>query len=125
LFAALDRADVLVFPTLSDGFGMVVTEAFSRGLPVITTNQAGASDLLDHGRNGLIIEAGDSAAIAGALKWCLDNRAALAAMREPALETAKGWQWSDYRRALIEAVATGLKGAGYAPLFGEVAGEAA
>jgi hypothetical protein len=46
-------------------------------------------------------------------------------MREPALETAKGWQWSDYRRALIEAVATGLKGAGYAPLFGEVAGEAA
>ena len=38
LFGAFEEADVLVFPTLADGFGMVVTEAFSRGLPVIATN---------------------------------------------------------------------------------------
>lgn len=113
LFDAFERADVLMFPTLSDGFGMVVTEAFARGLPVITTDQAGASDFVRHGENGLMIPAGDPSAIAGALRWCLDHRAELAAMRGPALETARGWQWSDYRRALFETVQAGLARAGY------------
>jgi len=108
LLAAFDTSDVLVFPTLSDGFGMVVTEAFSRGLPVITTDQAGAADLVEHGRNGLIIPAGDVDALADALRWCLDNRNRLAEMRHAALDTARKWQWSDYRQALREAVATGL-----------------
>lgn len=115
LFRAFDEADVLIFPTLSDGFGMVVTEAFARGLPVITTDQAGASDLVRHGQNGLIVRAGDPAAIAGALAWCLDNRDALSAMRAVALETARSWQWSDYRKALIDAVALGMQRAGYGP----------
>lgn len=126
LFEAFDAADVLVFPTLSDGFGMVVTEAFARGLPVITTAQAGASDLLRDRENGLIIEAGAPEPIVSALEWCLTNREALAAMRPHALETAQNWQWSDYRRALIAAVETGLKRAGYAPRFDEaLAGAAA
>lgn len=114
LFEAFERADVMMFPTLSDGFGMVVTEAFARGLPVITTDQAGASDLVRHGENGLIIEAGKPEAIREALDWCLDNRAALAEMRQAALATAKGWQWLDYRAGLREAVAAGLKQAGKA-----------
>ena len=108
LLNVFEAADVLVFPTLSDGFGMVVTEAFSRGLPVITTEQAGAADLVRHGENGLIVPAGDAAALADALRWCLDNRQRLYEMRFAALETARGWQWSDYRRGLREAVAAGL-----------------
>jgi glycosyltransferase involved in cell wall biosynthesis len=108
LFAAFDAADILVFPTLSDGFGMVVTEAFSRGVPVITTDQAGASDLVKHGQNGLIIPAGDPVAISESIRWCLNNREKLDAMRSEALNTAKAWQWGDYRRALVDAVATGL-----------------
>ena len=118
LFAAFERADILVFPTLADGFGMVVTEAFSRGLPVITTDKAGASDLVEHGRNGLIIPAADSAALVEALRWCLDNRKALYQMRFHALETARRWQWPDYRRRLIAKVTEGLRRAGYSPEFG-------
>lgn len=113
LFAAFDAADVLVFPTLSDGFGMVVTEAFSRGVPVITTDQAGASDLVRHGQNGLIIAAGDPSAISTSLRWCLENREKLDAMRSEALDTARGWQWKDYRRALVDAVSTGLAQANF------------
>ena len=118
LFEAFAASDVLMFPTLSDGFGMVVTEAFARGLPVITTDQAGASDLVRHGENGLIIEAGSEGAIVEALHWCLDNRERLAGMRQAALETARNWQWSHYRTALIEAVSEGLQRAGYTPQFG-------
>lgn len=109
LFAAFDAADVMVFPTLSDGFGMVVTEAFSRGLPVITTDQAGASDLVRDRENGLVIPAGDPDAITGALRWCLDNRAALQPMAKAALDTARSWQWSDYRAALHGTVRKGLE----------------
>lgn len=114
LFERYRAADVLVFPTLCDGFGMVVTEAFSQGLPVITTSQAGAADLVRPGENGLIIPAGDSQAITDALEWCMRHRAELKAMRRKALETAARWQWSDYRRELLNNVKKGLNNAGYA-----------
>ena len=100
LMAHYAASDALLFPTLCDGFGMVATEAWSRGLPVIMTDRAGASDLLRPGANGLLIRAGDADAIRGALEWCLDHRAELRAMRGAALATAAGWQWSDYRGAL-------------------------
>ena len=99
-------ADALVFPTLGDGFGMVATEAWSRGLPVITTDCAGAADLLRPGGNGLLIRAGSAGEIAGALTWCLEHRAELAAMRDESLATAARWQWSDYRRALARELRT-------------------
>ncbi len=94
------RADALLFPTLCDGFGMVVTEAWSQGVPVITTDRAGAADLLRADENGLVIPAGSSDAIAEAVAWCLSHRGQLAAMRTGARATAAGWQWADYRRAL-------------------------
>ncbi|MBA3848435.1 MAG: hypothetical protein C0502_00385 [Opitutus sp.] len=104
LAQAYHEADALLFPTLCDGFGMVATEAWSHGLPVITTKQAGAADFLRDRENGLLIEAGQPEAIAGAVHWCLGHRSELAAMREPSLATAARWQWADYRRALAQAV---------------------
>ncbi|HKP12270.1 MAG TPA: glycosyltransferase family 4 protein [Blastocatellia bacterium] len=112
LYALYRRADVLVFPTLCDGFGLVVTEAFSQGLPVITTNRAGAADLVRHGVNGLIVPAGDVEALREALDWCLTHRKEVRAMRQAALDAAAGWQWADYRRALVDNVVTGLSAAG-------------
>ncbi len=107
LMAAYQRADVLIFPTLCDGFGLVVTEAFSRGLPVITTDAAGAADLVREKENGLLIPAANVEALAASISWCLEHRAALRLMREPALETAARHQWSDYRRGIVTAVTAG------------------
>jgi glycosyltransferase involved in cell wall biosynthesis len=114
LFERYRSADVLVFPSLCDGFGMVVTEAFAQGLPVITTTRAGAADLVRHGENGLIIPAGDVTALTEALEWCLTHRTELKAMRGAALETAARWQWHDFRSALAHNVVQGLREAGYA-----------
>jgi glycosyltransferase involved in cell wall biosynthesis len=112
LFSAYEDGDILVFPTLSDGFGMVVAEAMAHGLPVITTDQAGAAVLVTT-ENGLIVPAADPKSLAEALQWCLDNRDQLHAMRFHALETARRRQWSDFRRDLIVALEVGLDRAGY------------
>ncbi len=117
LFRAYETADVLVFPTLSDGFGMVVAEAMAHGLPVITTDQAGAASFVTPHHNGLLVPAGDARTLADALRWCLDNRVRLAEMRHHALETARHRQWLDYRRELVATLDGGLRRAGYAPRF--------
>ncbi len=54
-------ADAFVFPTPYDAFGMVITEAMASGLPVIASRQAGASELIDHERNGLLLDDPSSA----------------------------------------------------------------
>jgi glycosyltransferase involved in cell wall biosynthesis len=105
LFKRFEEADVLVFPTLSDGFGMVVTEALSRGLPVITTTAAGAVDILEPFANGLVVPPADSDALLAALQWCLDNRQKLQDMRCRSLATADRNRWSDFRHRLASATA--------------------
>lgn len=100
LMSFYQSSDALVFPTLCDGFGMVVTEAWSRGLPVITTKRAGASDLLRPNENGLLCEPGDSKDLAETIQWCCDHRSELRAMRPAARDTAAKWQWSDYRAGI-------------------------
>ena len=102
------EADVLVFPSLCDGFGMVVTEALSQGLPVITTPSAGASELILSKSNGLIVPSRNSEELATALEWCLTHRAELGQMNWHARETAGRWQWADYRRKLVEEISNRL-----------------
>jgi len=103
---------MLVFPRLCDGFGMVVTEAFSHGLPVITTDRAGAADLVEHGINGFIVPCGDVDALKDILDWCVCHPNEVKVMREAALQTATRWQWDDYRRSLAKHVRGCVEGFG-------------
>lgn len=104
LMAHYQTSDALIFPTLCDGFGMVVTEAWSRGLPVLTTPRAGAADLLCEHKNGLLFPPAEADAIAATVRRCREHRDLLRAMRTNARQTAAGWQWSDYRAALRGAL---------------------
>jgi UDP-glucose:(heptosyl)LPS alpha-1,3-glucosyltransferase len=49
-------ADIFLFPTLYDPFANVTLEAMAAGLPVITTRHNGASQLIEHGKNGFLVE---------------------------------------------------------------------
>ncbi|MCC7007741.1 MAG: glycosyltransferase family 4 protein [Acidobacteria bacterium] len=91
------EASVLVFPTLCDGFGLVVAEALANGLPVITTANAGAADLIVEGQNGFVIPAADVEALAEALRWSADHPDELFAMRRFALASAARRTWADFR----------------------------
>jgi glycosyltransferase involved in cell wall biosynthesis len=63
-------SDLMLFPSVEDGFALVVAEALACGLPVITTTNTGASDLIRPGENGDIVPICDPKALAdAALKW--------------------------------------------------------
>lgn len=65
--------DLLVLPSIEDGFGLVISEALSVGVPVISTKNAGASELIIDGKNGFVVDACDSDALADTIMKCLGN----------------------------------------------------
>jgi glycosyltransferase involved in cell wall biosynthesis len=59
----MSTQDVLLFPSLFEGFGLVVTEAMSQGTPVITTDRTCGPDVITHGQDSWLIETGSASAI--------------------------------------------------------------
>jgi starch synthase len=96
--------DVLVFPSLFEGFGLVVTEALSQGLPVITTPHTCGPDVLTEGEDGFIVPIRDPQAIAEKLELLHRDRGRLAAMSEAAVKKAKTLTWERYRQGVVEVV---------------------
>jgi glycosyltransferase involved in cell wall biosynthesis len=75
----------IIIPSLwYEAFPMTIVEAFAAGLPVIASNHGSLGGLIQHRRTGLHFAPGDSAALAAAVRWALDNPAALQGMRDAA-----------------------------------------
>lgn len=96
--------DVLLFPSLFEGFGLVITEAMSQGTPVITTDRTAGPDLIEHGRNGWLIEAGSTEALLRQLEAILQAPESVADVGEAARQTAMKRPWSVYGSVLAEKV---------------------
>lgn len=87
-------ADALVFPTLYDSFGLVITEAMASGLPVITSSEAGASELISTGIDGIVTQsAWDSSEIASFLMALRDDPAQRARIGEAARKRIEHFTW--------------------------------
>jgi alpha-maltose-1-phosphate synthase len=96
--------DVLVFPSLFEGFGLVILEAMSQGMTVITTPNTGGPDIIKDGENGFIVPIRSTDAIAERLEWLIDDRKRLASMRNAALRTAQALSWKSYETAVADVV---------------------
>jgi phosphatidylinositol alpha-mannosyltransferase len=91
---ALGRADVLCAPSLGgESFGMVLTEAFAHATPVVASDIAGYRDVVRHGVDGLLVERGDAAAVAAALRDLALDPARRRAMGASAREHAERYAW--------------------------------
>jgi glycosyltransferase involved in cell wall biosynthesis len=98
----LDRAyataDLLVLASYAETYGMVVTEALARGLPVIAAEVGGVTEALGHGddglRPGLLVPPGDPAALGAAVRAWLGDAELRTRLRRAARErraTLRGW----------------------------------
>jgi glycosyltransferase involved in cell wall biosynthesis len=112
--AALDRsyagADLLVLPSRGETYGMVVTEALARGIPVVAADVGGVPDALGHvaggARPGALVRPGDPIALATALQAWLGDAVLRRAWRRAARERrASLGRWSDTTSALAGVLA--------------------
>jgi glycosyltransferase involved in cell wall biosynthesis len=99
--ALLNRATVLVLPSLMEGFGLPAMEAAACGCPVIATKESPLPELL--GEGGIYIEP-NQAAIASALSQVLADDALRARMREHGMAAAQRLTWDDAARQLIAVI---------------------
>ena len=65
--------DVLLFPSLNEVTPMVISEAMSYGLPVVTTNIAGIPEMVNDGQEGFLFEPGDSTTCIAAMQKLADD----------------------------------------------------
>lgn len=67
--------DLLLAPSLWEGFGLVLLEAMARRVPVIASRVGAIPEVIVHGETGILVEPRDVAALAGAMARLLDDRA--------------------------------------------------
>jgi glycosyltransferase involved in cell wall biosynthesis len=100
--ADLDRAyaaaDVMVMASRAETYGMVVTEALARGVPVVLTDVGGVTEALGHGsegtRPGLLVDVDDPKALADGLRSWLTDPELRTGLRQAARErraSLRGW----------------------------------
>lgn len=104
LLEEMHKADILVFPSLCDGFGMVVTEAMSQGTPVIASENSCGPDLIKHGVNGWLVPIQNSEAIRKIIMDVIFEPSSLKRIRENALTDATQRPWSVYEQEVTEYI---------------------
>ncbi len=98
-------ADVLAFPTVGDGFGLVIQEAMCCGTPVITTPCGGGPECITNGVDGWLIPARDIDALIHALRQCAADRDRTYAVGLAARARAEKDTWREAGAATIRALA--------------------
>jgi UDP-glucose:(heptosyl)LPS alpha-1,3-glucosyltransferase len=96
-------ADLFVCPTPYDAFGMVVTEAMACGLPVIVSRAAGASELITHREEGLLLEdAGDIEGLAAGLRELAVDRDFAERLGRAARVRTETLTWDEVARRTLQ-----------------------
>ncbi len=94
LWQALHSADVLCAPSLSgESFGMVLTEAFATGTPVIASAIAGYSDVVTDGLDGVLVPPADAQRLAEELQRAQHDPARMREMGRAARRSAERYAW--------------------------------
>jgi glycosyltransferase involved in cell wall biosynthesis len=97
------RSDIIVFPSFSDGFGLVLLEGMGCGLAAIASEASAGPEIITQ-HCGRIFPTGKLDAMIDLLEWFDRHRDEVSAMGRAARVRAERWTWSNYRLALTQAV---------------------
>jgi glycosyltransferase involved in cell wall biosynthesis len=98
------KADVFILPSLHESFGLVVLEAMACGLPVIVTDQVGASDHVLDGENGFVVSAGSVEQLADRIKFFDSSRDQCLKFGEKSRDLSKSRSWSSVARLFVSEI---------------------
>ncbi len=94
LRTALHAADLFCAPSLGrESFGMVLLEAMAAGVPVVASAIPGYDEVVEPGRDGLLVPPGDPARLAAAIERLLDDAPARARLRAAGRAKAAEYAW--------------------------------
>ena len=99
--ALYSLAEVFVFPSLYEGFGIPVLEAMACGTPVVTSNNSSLPEAA--GSAALMVEATDSTKLAEAMAKVLTDAELCRRMITAGYDQASRFTWQRSARALLEA----------------------
>jgi len=108
IYEACRRAHIFVFPSLAEGFGLVILEAMASGIPVIATDQTAGPEIIEDGIDGWILSAGEVEALRASLQTAMEERDRLPEMGFAARRKAELWSWKRYRAELRTRVSEAL-----------------
>jgi glycosyltransferase involved in cell wall biosynthesis len=100
----MQKHDVLIFPSLFEGFGLVISEAMSQGTPVITTERTAGPDLISNDQNGWLIQAGVRDELRAGIEKLLMNPSVIKSTGREAMETARLRPWNVYGQDVANAI---------------------
>jgi glycosyltransferase involved in cell wall biosynthesis len=107
--ALMRASDVMILPSLEEGFGRVCIEAMASGsVPLVSE---ACTDECRHGVNALVHPVGDVTALAGHITAVFDDRPFLGRLRREGLASAKGLTWEHAASRLVAAYRSGLSDA--------------
>jgi len=98
--------DVLVFPSLFEGFGMVILEAMSQGVAVIATENTVGPDVITDGIDGFLIPLRSSVAISETIMKLHDDRNLLLSISLAAQRRTEDFTWRQYEEEIVRVTAS-------------------
>jgi len=104
VLSVMREHDVLLFPSLFDGFGMVMTEAMSQGTPVIASERSAGPDIIEHGKNGWLMQAGSVMSLRENIENILSSPQIIESVGFQAIQTAKQRPWSQYGLEMAKSI---------------------
>lgn len=99
------QADLFAFPTLEDGFAVVLVQAQASALPILTTTNCSGPDLIREGENGWVLPIRSPQDFVDRLRWCDSHREELARMVTRIYEQFQPRDWDDVARDFERLVA--------------------
>jgi phosphatidylinositol alpha-mannosyltransferase len=100
----VEQAHVVCIPSLrGESFGLVLTEAFAAGTPVVASDIAGYRDVVRDGVDGMLVPPGDAQALAEALRDLYEEPARLARMAQAARRDVERFAWPRIASEVMEA----------------------
>ena len=106
LLQKMRESHIFLFPSLFEGFGQVLLEALSCGLPVITTNNTAGLDIIDDGKNGFLTPIRDTKKTIELINNLYQNEELRISIAENGFIKASEDTWTKYQNELIKIIKT-------------------